>query len=83
MSLATLMPGAHRRGKRDGLDVTALGRSRLHAQDLVVERTVVLGEGLGLEGDLADVDMADAIAIGAILDLAALELANGLGDIGE
>lgn len=71
----------HRRRQHDGLDVAALGGGRLHTQNLVIKCTVVLGKSLGLERNLANVDMADAIAIGTVLDLAALELAHGLGDI--
>ena len=72
---------AHRGGDGDGLDVLALRRGRLHAQELGVESTVVLDELLGVEGSLAHGDVADAVAVSAVLDAAGLELGDHLGDV--
>src|SRR5262249_9560834 len=78
-----LHAGAHRRRGRDALDVAALGRGRLRTDELVEHRAVVAREALGREADLADRYMHVAVPVGAVLDLAALELADGLAHVGR
>ena len=72
---------AHGGAHGDALHVLALSRSGLNAQDLGVEGSVVLDELLVGEGLLAQGHMADAIAVGTILNAASLELGNHLGNI--
>ena len=70
--------GAHGLGDADRLDVLALGGRGLHPQDLLEHHCVVLGELLGRERLLAQANVHDAGAVGAVLDLAALDLGDGL-----
>ena len=72
---------AHRRGDVDALDVLALGGRRLGADDLVEHGAVVLHQHLLGERLLADAQVDDAGAVGAVLDLAALGVADGLADV--
>src|SRR6478752_6228424 len=72
---------AHRRGDRGLLDVAALGAGRLETQDLLEGSGVVLDE-LGLvEGRLADDEVEVRVLVDAELDLAALDVGDGLGDV--
>src|SRR5581483_12358412 len=72
---------AHGRRHRDALDVAALGRRRLDPEDLVEPGLVVLDEGLLGEAGLADGHVDVAVAVGAVLDPPALEVAHGLADV--
>src|SRR3954451_10423185 len=74
-------PRSHRRGERDLLDVTALRGRRLRADDLVEERRVVLDQLPLVEALLADRDVDVRAAVGAVLELARLRLANRLADV--
>src|SRR6476469_668048 len=74
--------GAHRRRDGDLLDVAALGAGRLETQHLVEGGGVVL-RALDLgEGRLADDEVQVRVAVDAELDLAALDVRDGLGDVG-
>src|SRR3954453_20115920 len=71
----------HRGGERDGAQVAALRGRRLRAHDLVDQRRVV-GEQLALaQLGLADRQVHDRLAIGAVLDLAGLRLVHRRGDL--
>nr|AHE14889.1 hypothetical protein asmbl_12 [uncultured bacterium] len=75
---------ARAHGGRDGdlLDVPALGRGRLGAQHLVQGGGVVLHQ-LGLvEGGLADHQVQVGLLVDAEVDLPALDVVDGLGDVG-
>src|SRR4051812_49411038 len=71
----------HRRRDGDRADVATLGGGRLGADDLVDHGRVVLQKRARLEAGLADVEMDDRGAVGAVLDLAGLGLLDGLGDV--
>src|SRR5919198_2836125 len=73
--------GAHRARQRDAANVAALRRARLGAEDLLQERRVVLGEPALVEALLADRDVDVRAAVGAVLELAGLRLADGLADL--
>src|ERR1700738_2317846 len=73
--------GAHRRGDRDPPEVATLRRGRLDALELIDDRAEVVAELGGLEADLADRDVHVAEPVGAVLDLAALELLDRLSDV--
>src|SRR5689334_21124190 len=74
-------PGAYRAGQGNSLDVAALGRGRLGADDLVDERGVVLEQLLLVEALPADRDVDVRAAVGAVLELALLRLVDGLADV--
>src|SRR5919197_4719544 len=61
--------GAHRGGDGDALEVAALGRGRIGPQHLVEHDLVVLGEGAGLEGGLAEDQVQVAVPVDPVLDL--------------
>ena len=67
--------GAHRAGDRDVLDVHALGRGRLGADDLIHERGEVRLERLETERDLSDRRVDVPRLVDAELDLTGLRLA--------
>src|SRR4051812_9845686 len=74
---------AHGRGDGDLLEVPALGRRRLGAEDLVEGGGVVLDQ-LGLvEGRLADHQVQVGLLVDAEVDLPALDVVDGLGDVGR
>src|SRR5690606_8373385 len=68
---------------RDLLDVAALRAGRLQTQDLLQRGAVVLGELLGRERRLADHEVQVRVTVDAELDLAALDVSDGLGDVGR
>src|SRR3546814_19979894 len=72
---------AHGWRERDLADVAALGRGGLGPLDLVEDGTAVGLQGRQIEADLADRHVPVAVAVGAVLDLAALELLNRLPDV--
>ena len=74
---------ARARGRRDDdlLQVAALRRRRLGAQDLVQRGAVVLGQRLLVEGRLADHKVQVGLLVNAEVDLAALDVVDGLGDV--
>src|SRR4051812_43662924 len=74
-------PGAHRAREGHLADVAALRRRRLGAHDLVDDRHVVLDEGPLLEALLADREVDVRAAVGAVLELAGLRVADGLPDL--
>src|SRR3954454_22491704 len=71
----------HRRGERDRPDGAALCRGGLGADDLVDHRGVVLEQGALVEAGLADRQVDDRGAVGAVLDLAGLGLLDRLADV--
>src|SRR4051794_331262 len=71
----------HRRGDRDRADVAALRRRGLGADDLVDDRGVVLEQRAVLEARLADRQVDDRGAVGAVLDLAGLGLLDRPADV--
>src|SRR5436190_16284182 len=73
--------GAHARRERDRKEVAALRRRRLGANDLVDDGGVILEQCSLVEARLADREMDHGLAICAVLDLAGLCLAHGLGDV--
>src|ERR687888_2015249 len=73
--------GAHRARQRDRANVAALRRARLRAQDLLQQRRVVLGQPALVEALLADRDMDVRPAVGAVLELPCLRLADRLADL--
>src|SRR5438105_12619765 len=73
--------GAHRARQRDGSNVAALRRARLGPEDLLQQRRVVLGEPALVEALLADRDVDVRAAVGAVLELAGLRLADSLADL--
>ena len=81
LGLVDLDAGAHGGGDGDGLDVAALGAGRLNAQQLGKKDAIVLGELLHGERGLSQRNVADAIAVGTILDAASLELLDHAVDI--
>src|SRR6478752_8469250 len=72
---------AHRRGHRDRAQIAALRRRRLGAKDLLQHRLVVLDQRLLVERLLAERRVHDPGAVGAVLDLARLDVADGLADV--
>ena len=66
--------GAHGRADGDLAQVATLGRCRLGPLQLVEHGAEVGLERLGLEAGLAQRHVHVAVAIGAVLDLATLEL---------
>src|ERR1700733_4264356 len=73
--------GTHRRGHRDRAQVAAFGDGRLGAHELLDDGGVVLEQLLLVEAGLADHEVHDRGAVGAVLDLAGLGLLDGLGDV--
>ncbi len=74
--------GAHGRGDGDLLDVAALGARRLEPQHLLEGGRVVLGQrDLGERG-LPDDEVQVGVPVDAELDLAALDVGDGLGHVG-
>ena len=73
--------GRHGGGENDLLHVAALGSSRLETQDLLQRREVVLDELLFGERGLADDELQVGVPVHAELDLAALNVKDGLGHI--
>src|ERR687888_592605 len=74
-------PGIHRARQRDRANVATLRRARLGADDLLQEGCVVLGEQALVEALLADRDVDVRAAVGAVLELARLRLADRLADL--
>src|SRR3546814_12837603 len=72
---------AHGGRERDLADVAALGRGGLGPLDLVEDGTEVGLQGRQIEADLADRHVHVAVTVGAVLDLPALELPDGLADV--
>src|ERR1700733_316080 len=72
---------SHRRGERDGVQVAPLGRRRLGPDQLFDHRGVVLEQHLLLEAALADDEVDDRVAVGAVLDLAGLGCFHGGLDV--
>src|SRR3954452_12489047 len=70
-----------RGGEGHRVEVAALRGGGLGADDLVDQRRVVLQQHLPVEAELADRQVHDRVAIGAVLDLAGLRLADRLGDV--
>src|SRR5699024_2016432 len=68
-------------GHGDLGDVAALRGGGLQSQDLVERGDVVLDQLLLREGDLADDVVQVRRTVGAELDLAALDVGDGLGDV--
>src|SRR5215218_6869726 len=73
--------GAHRARQRDRADVAALRRGRLGPDDLLDDGGVVLEQLPLVEALLPDRQMDVCAAIGAVLELARLRVADGLGDV--
>src|SRR5215204_5785775 len=73
--------GAHRARQRDRADVAALRRGRLGPDDLLDDGGVVLEQLSLVEALLPDRQMDVCAAIGAVLELARLRVADGLGDV--
>src|ERR1700727_1450544 len=71
----------HRRRHGDRADIATLGRRRLGPDELVDDGGVVLEQLAFLEVALADHQMHDRVAIGAVLDLARLGLLDRLGHV--
>src|ERR1700750_178368 len=71
----------HRGGERDRADVPALRGRRPRTDDLVEDGRVVLGQRAVLEAGLADGQVDDRGAVGAVLDLAGLGLLDRLADV--
>src|SRR4051794_31191598 len=74
-------PGAHRARQGNSLDVAPFRPRGLRAHDLVEQRGVVLEQLALLEALLADRDVDVRAAVGAVLELARLRLANRLPDV--
>src|SRR5437763_6867989 len=72
---------AHGGADRDRLDEVALDAGRLGGADLIDEGVDVVGQLVLLEAHLADAGVDVAALVGAIFDLAGLELADGGGDV--
>src|SRR3954468_17869896 len=72
---------AHRRGDGDRAQVTTLRGRGLRADELLDDGRVVLQQLTLVERGLADVQVDDRGAVGAVLDLAGLRLLDGLGDV--
>src|SRR6185437_13363831 len=72
---------AHRRRDRDRAQIAALRSRRLRSQDLVEHRAVVLDQRALVERLLADRNVDDPRAIGAVLDLAGLDVGHRLRDV--
>src|SRR3954468_9264486 len=68
-------------GHGDRADVAALGDGGLGPHELLDDRRVVLEQRAVLERGLADDEMHDRRAVGAVLDLAGLGLLHGLGHV--
>ena len=68
----------HGAGQRDRVDVAALGRCRLRADDLLDDGGVVLEQRALVEALAADREVDVGAAVGAVLELARLGLAHGL-----
>src|SRR5579859_1108451 len=74
-------PRPHRAREGDLLDVATLGDRGLCPDDLVDQRRVVLDQLALVEAPLADRDVDVRAAVGAVLELARLRLADGLRDV--
>ena len=72
---------AHGRGEGDRAQVAALGRRGLGADELLDDGGVVLQQLALVEARLADRQVDDRGAVGAVLDLAGLGLLDRLGDV--
>src|ERR1019366_4583938 len=62
-------------------EIAALGGRRLLADERADQRLRVVGERLLVEAHLADSRVHDARLLDAVLDLAALRVANGVADV--
>ena len=78
--VSTFIPGPRRR-HRDLPEVSALGGCRLGPLQLVEHGAEVALQRGRFEAGLADGDVHVAVAIGAVLDLATLELGDGPADV--
>src|SRR5579875_1900303 len=76
-----LHAGPHRGGERDRTQVAAFGGGRLRAHELFDDRRVVLEQPALVEAGLADDEMHDGGAVGAVLDLARLGLLDGFAHV--
>jgi hypothetical protein len=76
------MPGPIDVETGDLLDVAALGAGRLQTQHLLEGGRVVLGQLLLGERRLAHDEVQVGVAVDTELDLAALDVGHGLGDVG-
>src|SRR3954453_14439953 len=74
-------PGAHRARQGNSLDVAPFRARGLRAHDLVEQRGVVLEQLPLVEALLADRDVDVRAAVGAVLELPGLRLADGLADV--
>src|SRR2546421_1051873 len=74
---------AHGGGQGDLPQVPALGRRRLQPQDLVDGGGVVLHQGRVGEGRLADDEVEVGVPVHPELDLAALDVGDGLAHVGR
>src|SRR5215472_13276537 len=72
---------AHRGGDGDLLDVAPLRGGGLRPDDLLDQRGVVLHKLTLVEAALADRDVDVRAAVGAVLELAGLRVANGLAHV--
>src|SRR5438034_705064 len=73
--------GAHRRRHRDLLDIVALDAGRLDRADLLDEGRDVGRQLVLVKAKLADAGVDVAALVGAILDLAGLELTDRPSDV--
>src|SRR5215212_2711360 len=73
--------GSHSRREGDGLEVPALDGGGTRPLELLAQSEVVLHQAVQVEGLLADDAVDDAVAVHAVLDLAALDVLDGLAHI--
>src|SRR5918997_5853074 len=73
--------GAHRRGQGDGLEVASLYRRWARPLQLLVQGEVVLDQAVEVERLLADHAVDDAVAVHPVLDLAPLDVPDGLAHL--
>src|SRR5215211_8597563 len=72
---------SHRRGEGDGLEVTPLDRRWARPLQLLAQGEVVLDQTVEVEGLLAYHAVDDPVAVHAVLDLAPLDVLDGLAYI--
>src|SRR5918994_6436725 len=73
--------GPHRRREGDGLEVPALHGGVARPLQLLAQGEVVLEQAVQVEGLLADYAVDDPVAVDAVLDLAALDVLDGLAHV--